>query len=80
MILGIPLYSFTLTPNNIKNIRKYNNTHSYDEFLVDDDGHSLFIKNLETNHHATFNSSNSLCGIETICDINQIIKDNLKNN
>ena len=75
-----PLYSFTLTPNNIKNIRKYNNTHSYDEFLVDDDGHSLFIKNLETNHLATFNSSNSLCGIETICDINQIIKDNLKNN
>lgn len=73
-----PLYSFTLTPDNIKNIRKYNSTHSYDEFLVDDSGHSLFIKNLTNDNYAIFNSSNSLCGIETKCNIDQIIEDNSK--
>lgn len=73
-----PLYSFTLTPDNIKNIRKYNSIYSYDDFLVDDNGHSLFIKNLTNKNYAIFNSSNSLCGIETKCNIDQIIKDSSK--
>lgn len=65
-----PLYKIVLTPSIIKEIRKYNDTTSYDDFnfVCDSNGEkckSDFIRNSLNNGKYNFSNYFSGCGLET---------------
>ena len=73
-----PLYSFTLTPDNIKEIREYNATTTYDDFNLTCTNGKECISNFVTdilldNSYATFNAENSLCGSDKFCNVSEVI-------
>lgn len=61
-----PMYSFTLTPSNIKKIREYNKTHTYDDFNLNcrDEGSACFSEFIAT-YKGMMNKDKSSCYFAT---------------
>lgn len=74
-----PLYSFTLTPDNIKEIRKYNKGKSYDDFKLtctNNECVSAFVKDMFGKESYAFKSS-GLCKDKSInnqfCNVSALL-------
>lgn len=52
------LYEIKLTKENIKNIRTYNSTHDYDDWTINNNGESSFLRNTSYINNFKYNSSN----------------------
>lgn len=61
-----PMYSFTLTPSNIKTIREYNKTHTYDDFNLNcrGEGSACFSQFIAT-YKGMMNKDKSSCYFAT---------------